>query len=535
MSHEESLVPCLRTLAMGDSGAVCFGQSAHLNVLLESGAVEARQFVSLTGRPPRSGLIAGLVIDDFILLEVVPSNPGNSDRKGPETMRLVREAYLSAGLPRHPDKSVHGAVASSSAGACFPCWTSSTSLVAKPSPGKFSLCPGALRTNSSSLALLCQCCIDMKTPAAPWIVCSDASDRFEAAAVCKVAPEFSAEAFRHTVQKGLWSKLLVPSSALLRGRGHLEEAEELPGESYSRHPLWEEICRTLPFKPWGAVRKARGHRHTNVGEVRAAIAAEQQLARSCRGVRFVHLQDSQVGIAAMTKGRSSASLLNKELRRSLGFYLGHDLRPGYGYIRSRHNPSDDPTRKVRLRKPESSPPPWLSKALRGQFQDLDAFLTLHDLSLDQLRGFGPAASGAACSAELAPEARHLACEGPGCNSLSNQGPAPSSHPEGNLFDSGVWESEGLNRPRVPDRTDSAPFSTAERFAETGCNSLTDQGPVRSYSASSCSPACPASGPQCQQALPVLSTAFKPDSALGVFSSLCRQFSSSFGALLQHAA
>ena len=86
------------------------GQSAHLNVLLESGAVEARQFVSLTGRPPRSGLIAGLVIDDFILLEVVPSNPGNSDRKGPETMRLVREAYLSAGLPRHPDKSVHGAL-----------------------------------------------------------------------------------------------------------------------------------------------------------------------------------------------------------------------------------------------------------------------------------------------------------------------------------------------------------------------------------------------------------------------------------------
>ena len=75
---------------------------------------------------------------------------------------------------------------------------------------------------------------------------------------------------------------------------------------------------------------------------------------------------------------------------------------------------------------------------------------------------------------------------------------------------------------MPDRTDSAPFSTAERFAETGCNSLTDQGPVRSYSASSCSPACPASGPQCQQALPVLSTASKPDSAAsssGAFSSL----------------
>ena len=228
----------------------------------------------------------------------------------------------------------------------------------------------------------------MKTPAAPWIVCSDASDRFEAAAVCKVTPEFSAEAFRRTVQKGLWNKLLVPSSALLRGRGHLEEAEELPGESYSSHLLWEdreEICRTLPFKPWGAVRKARGHRHINVGEVRAAIAAEQQLARSCRGVRFVRLQDSQVGIAAMTKGRSSASLLNKELRSSLGFYLGHDLRP-------------------EVEETREQPAPLAEQSPAGQFQASD------DLSLDQLRGFGPAAPGAACSAELAPEARHLACD-----------------------------------------------------------------------------------------------------------------------------
>ena len=50
MSHEDELVPCLRTLAMGDSAAVSLGQSSHLSVLLKSGAVDLQQFISLTGR-----------------------------------------------------------------------------------------------------------------------------------------------------------------------------------------------------------------------------------------------------------------------------------------------------------------------------------------------------------------------------------------------------------------------------------------------------------------------------------------------------
>ena len=226
--------------------------------------------------------------------------------------------------------------------------------------------------------------------ASPWILCSDASDRLEAAAACEVGPAFAAEvaeAYRHTVHKGLWNRLLVPSSALLRARDHLPPQDELPEETYLRHSLWEEVCRTLPCTLWGAIRKARGNRRINVGEVRAAIAAEQQLARKRRSVRFTHLQDSQVSIAAMTKERSSATCIHKELRKSLGFYLGHNLRPAYGYIRSLHNPSDDPARRVKLRQAEQAPPQWLEEALQGRFEGIDSFLMQHGLHLDQLRGF----------------------------------------------------------------------------------------------------------------------------------------------------
>ena len=48
------MVPCLNTLAMGDSHAVNFGQTSHLAVVLRQGALRLRDFVTLKGRPPRS-------------------------------------------------------------------------------------------------------------------------------------------------------------------------------------------------------------------------------------------------------------------------------------------------------------------------------------------------------------------------------------------------------------------------------------------------------------------------------------------------
>ena len=66
---EEELVPCLSTMAMGDTNAVAFGQAAHLGILLQSGAFSLDDFITLHGRPPRQRWLAGLVIDDLVLLE----------------------------------------------------------------------------------------------------------------------------------------------------------------------------------------------------------------------------------------------------------------------------------------------------------------------------------------------------------------------------------------------------------------------------------------------------------------------------------
>eukprot|EP00439_Symbiodinium_sp_Y106_P051854 s4000_g6.t3 len=102
------------------------------------------------------------------------------------------------------------------------------------------------------------------------------------------------------------------------------------------HPLWEELATSQPFLPFGSITKVVQRRHINVGEMRAAIKAEEKLARVHQDVRYVHLQDSQVSLAA----------LNRELQRSLGVYLSSGLRPGYGYLQSKLNPSDDPSSTV---------------------------------------------------------------------------------------------------------------------------------------------------------------------------------------------
>ena len=63
----------------------------------------------------------------------------------------------------------------------------------------------------------------------------------------------------------------------------------------------------------------------------------------------------------MSKGRSSSKVINLELQRSLGTYLGAGLRPGFGYLRTHLNPSEDSTRGVPLRKPaKPCAPPRLS-------------------------------------------------------------------------------------------------------------------------------------------------------------------------------
>jgi hypothetical protein len=65
----EKLVPCLGTMAMGDCRAVTYGQTAHLSCLLRSPKLSLSDFITLKGRPSRKPFVAGLMIDDFVLVE----------------------------------------------------------------------------------------------------------------------------------------------------------------------------------------------------------------------------------------------------------------------------------------------------------------------------------------------------------------------------------------------------------------------------------------------------------------------------------
>ena len=314
-----SLHPCLKTMAMGDCSAVGFGQCAHLSVLLRSKAVTLEQFVPLSGRPPRSGLVAGLLIDDFALLEKVHAQGPRSDHEAPAVLSKVHKAYEDAGLPRHPEKSVSQALRAEFWGGAFDGAEGTirpnhkrtiplASLLLRTVDGGL-LTPELAEIYAGSLVsafqlrrrlmslldrvysearglpprsifrmsptlraellvcavLLPQSAIDFRTPGAPILVASDASSRSEAAVCLDVRREVSVECCRHGLQRGLWNRLLKPLGALQRERGELPDEEQLPGACYSSHPLWEACCRTQQFRPFGRIKHVKRRRHINLG------------------------------------------------------------------------------------------------------------------------------------------------------------------------------------------------------------------------------------------------------------------------------
>lgn len=216
--------------------------------------------------------------------------------------------------------------------------------------------------------------IDMRLQPSDLLLATDASMGCEAAVSAEVGKERTMEFQRHALQKGLWNRLLSPEASYLKEAGLLESSEELPEDSYRMHPLWEEVVSCCQFQLFGKVRRVRKKRHINLGEVQASLEAERRLGRLQPSSYFVNLQDSQVSLACLVKGRSSSASLNKLLRQSVPHHVAYNVRPFYGFVRSKLNPSDDPTRSVPLRKPVRAHRPWWEDIGRGKFERFDAFL-----------------------------------------------------------------------------------------------------------------------------------------------------------------
>ena len=248
----EWVVPALNTMAMGDCNSVAFGQCSHLSVLLRTGEFCLEDFISLRGRPSRKGWLAGLMIDDFILLEQVNLKEQNlEDTPGKRKVQKVREMYDRVGLPRHSGKAVSsslkaefwGGETNGETGLVTPnakrmiplvhimlkivqlrvCSVSLLEVLCGSLVSAFQLTRRFMaaleelyaaqrnRARSDIIALSPQLIdeilvciglvtitkIDMRMKPSPMLVCSDASNHAEAAVATSIWPHFTKEADRY--------------------------------------------------------------------------------------------------------------------------------------------------------------------------------------------------------------------------------------------------------------------------------------------------------------------------------------------------
>ena len=95
-------VPALRTLAMGDINAVEYGQQSHMVLALQAG-FKMDEICTMHGKCPRHRWFAGIIIDDFVLVEkVVTASPGA--KVSAELADMMVDSYLSHGLQPHEKK-----------------------------------------------------------------------------------------------------------------------------------------------------------------------------------------------------------------------------------------------------------------------------------------------------------------------------------------------------------------------------------------------------------------------------------------------
>ena len=134
------------------------------------------------------------------------------------------------------------------------------------------------------------------------------------------------------------------------------------------------------------MRVRKGRQHINLGEISAALEAEKLMGEREPGHFYLHMQDSQVSLAALVKGRSSSKAVNDLIRASIPFHVGSGIRPFYAFVRTAKNPADDPTRGVEIRRPSRGEARWLRDLELGHYEAFDSFLHSASLAPSDLQG-----------------------------------------------------------------------------------------------------------------------------------------------------
>ena len=96
--------------------------------------------------------------------------------------------------------------------------------------------------------------------------------------------------------------------------------------------------------------------HINILEARMFLFTVKWRARAVHyhSRRFLHLLDSQVGVAVFTKGRSSSRSLNQVLRKTAAALVASDQYFLLAYVGTKENPADEASRRYDEPKNRSS-------------------------------------------------------------------------------------------------------------------------------------------------------------------------------------
>lgn len=436
LEQSKVVFPALNTLAMGDNNAVELGQMAHMNLAISALALSPHELLCSHSRGPRGRLAAGIVIDDVLIAEQAPPSAQEEDTEGEYRLNLLCEAYQREGLTAHPAKTfrkvteidVWGVSLDGKKGWCraslkrlIPLMevTARTARAGVATVHLLEVIAGAwvaiLQVRRRMLSLLqyiytaqvdrARNCIirlapaliaelwalvalgpiavaDLRAQTLGRVFLSDASSDCLGVVASDVGRTFCRELHRRCLSRGCWNKLLSPWKAFLKEHEALEVESEIPaGVPLVCHPLWVAIAEHLQYR-CVLRKKVLRRRHINLLEVEAVLKLEARLAERFAGSRYLLGSDSQVALAALLKGRSSSRRINDLLRSSLATHLGAGIAGSYGYVPSKSNVGDDPTRDQVVRDALLPMPQWLEDAIGGDFVKMDAWLA--EMSYDPI-------------------------------------------------------------------------------------------------------------------------------------------------------
>ena len=122
-------------------------------------------------------------------------------------------------------------------------------------------------------------------------------------------------------------------------------------------------------------RKGGRSEHINILVVRAQLRAIAKRGSRAFMIKQMYGMDSQVGLGALSKGRSPSLPINEELRRGLPSIAGSQHYPGYMFAPTRLNPGDYPSRNKELPLPRAMPQ-FLADVALGDFSEFEAWTLL---------------------------------------------------------------------------------------------------------------------------------------------------------------